>query len=173
MKKLIAAFVMVLLSLFNADASAQNSKSKSSEKNNALYTATYASDLRMGNADYSTMILELWKDWDNNTFEQHDYFADTVKMYFPDGSMVSGKKAAMEGAIAYRKMLKDVKSMVHAYASLYSKEKNETAVCIWGMETNTMADGKVEKKDLHEVWFFNKDGKISTVRQWEAHFKMQ
>ena len=173
MKNLIAVFVMALLVLFNTDASAQNGKSKNAEKNNALYTATYDADFRMGNADYSTMILELWKDWDNNTFEMHDYFADTIKMYFPDGSIVSGKKSAMDGAMAYRKTLKAVKSTVHAYVSLYSKEKNETGVSIWGMEENTMADGKVEKRDLHEVWFFNKDGKISTVRQWEAHFKVQ
>ena len=91
MKNLIAVFVMALLVRFNTDASAQNGKSKNAEKNNALYTATYDADFRMGNVDYSTMILELWKDWDNNTFELHDYFADTISMYFPDGSIVSGK----------------------------------------------------------------------------------
>ena len=37
-------------------------------------------------------------------------------------------------------------------------------------EVNTKADGKEETQDLHEVWWFNKDGKVSMMRQWTAKF---
>ena len=58
--------------------------------------------------------------------------------------------------MAYRKTLKAAKSTVHAYVSLYSKEKNETSVTIWGMEENTMADGKVEKRTYTKFGFSTK-----------------
>ncbi len=61
-----------------------------------------------------------------------------------------------------------VKSTIHAWVPLKSMDMNEDVVCIWGNEENTMPDGKIENKEIHEVWWFNKDGKIHEMRQWAA-----
>ncbi len=133
------------------------------------YKATYSSKFKIGNQRYTNMILDLWKDWDDNMLDRHtDYLADTITAYFPDGGMVKGKAAFQEAGKKYRAGFTTVKSVVHAIVPLHSDDRNTDAVCIWGEEEDTSTDGKTSKSNLHEVWFFNKDGKISAMRQWMA-----
>ena len=134
------------------------------------YEATYSSNFTPGNAAYASMVLDLWKDWDDNAFSRHDYFADTITMRFPDGTVTRGKKNNMEMAVKYRGSMAKVKSIIHAWMPLHSTDRNEDLVCMWGQEQDTMPDGKVVTKDVHEVWWFNKDGKVSGMRQWVANF---
>jgi hypothetical protein len=136
-----------------------------------IYTAAYSSDFKMGDAKLATKVLELWKDWDENAFNRHDYFADSIVMFFPDGGMVQGKKAALDSAKKYRDMVSKVVSTVHAWMPIYSNDRKENTVLIWGSEENTAPDGKVTYRDIHEVWWFNKDGKATAMRQWTANFK--
>jgi hypothetical protein len=138
------------------------------DKMKDLYTADYSSSFKIGDDANARKILELWKDWDDNKLDRHDYFSDTVAMYFPDGSTVKGKKEAYEGAVKYRASQGTVKSTVHAWVPLRSTDKNQDVVCIWGKEEATAADGKVTVQELQEVWGFNKDGKIVWFRQYSA-----
>ena len=132
------------------------------------YKATYSSNFKMGSQKYANQILELWKDWDNNVFTKADWFADTMTGYFPDGSMVKGKEAFIEAGKKYRGGFTTVKSTVSAWVPLKVEDKNMEAVCIWGQEEDTTPDGKKTTANLHEVWFFNKDGKIAAMRQWTS-----
>lgn len=134
------------------------------------YTASYSSNFKMGKADQAAKILEVWKDWDDNQLGRHDYFADTLIMMFSDGGTLRGKQANMDAATKYRAGFSKVVSTIHAWVPLNSVDRNDDMVCIWGQEVNTKPDGTSETRDLHEVWWFNKDGKISMVRQWAAKF---
>ena len=132
------------------------------------YTARYSSNFVMGNPAYSKMVVDMWKDWDDNAFERHDYYADSLMMVLPDGTVMRGKAANLEGAKKFRGTLKSSNSTIEAMLPLRSADKNEDWVAIWGTETNTWADGKVEKRDIHEMWRFNKDGKVNLIRQFQA-----
>ncbi len=140
---------------------------------NNPYKATYSSSYAMGNPVYSQMILDLWKDWDDNMLDRHDYMADSLQMFFADGSSMKGKQANLEAAKKYRGSMKAVKSTIHAWVPLKSLDRNEDIVLIWGEEENTMADGKVEKRPVHEAWWFNKDGKLVSMRQYIASASKQ
>ncbi|MEO6734480.1 MAG: hypothetical protein ABIN01_24890 [Ferruginibacter sp.] len=163
-KLLISISALILLAFFN-ECIAQ-----ATPKESMPYKATVSSSFTIGKAAYSKMILDLWKDWDDNNFERHDYIADSLVMMFPDGMVVKGKQQNQEAAKKYRSKFTTVKSVVHAWVPLSSTDTKEDAVCIWGTEEDTLPDGKVEKNDLHEVWWFNKDGKIIRMRQWAAKF---
>jgi hypothetical protein len=132
------------------------------------YTATYSSNFIMGNPAHSKMILDLWKDWDDNAFDRHDYWADTVVMYTPDGTVLKGKSGVVEGGKKFRGGLKSVTSTVDAWMPLKSTDRNEDWVAIWGTETDTWPDGKVDTYNVHEVWRINKDGKIDLMRQFTS-----
>ena len=136
------------------------------------YKVTYSADFKIGKPAQATRILELWKDWDDNQLDRHDYFADTVSMIFSDGTVMKGKKENLEASKKYRGGFTKVVSTIHACIPLTSNDRKEEAVAIWGKEVNTMADGKEETRDIHEVWWFNKDGKVSSMRQWTAKFGM-
>ena len=62
------------------------------------YKVTYSADFKIGKPAQATRILELWKDWDDNQLDRHDYFADTVSMIFSDGTVMKGKKENLEAS---------------------------------------------------------------------------
>ncbi len=162
MKRLTIAIATLIWVCFFTNSSAQ--------KKAAPYKADYSSNFKIGNTAYADKVLDIWKDWDDNQFKRHDYFADTVSMWMPDGSVTHGKANNLEMVMKYRGSMTSSKSTIHAWVPLYSIDKKDNLVCVWGTEVDTYADGKVEKKELHEVWWFNKDGKVSTMRQWTSKF---
>ena len=132
------------------------------------YTAVYSSDFSIGNPKYAAIVLDLWKDFENNNLMGHDYMSDTVKVTMADGTTMSGKKQVFDGVSAYRNSLGTVKDVIYSWVPLHSIDKNADLVGIWGSETITSSDGKSNTSELHEVWFFNKDGKVSQMIQWTA-----
>ena len=166
MKRLIMPLLLLLfLALFNegfAQAKAKPAKAKATSMNDTHFI--------IGKAAYAKIVRELWQDFDDNNFDRHDYMADSVVMMFPDGMVSKGKPQIMEEVKKFRGSLGTVKSIIFACIPLTNTDEHEDAVAIWGHEDDTAADGKVEGKDLHEVWWFNKDGKVTRMRQWAAKF---
>ena len=74
----------------------------------------------------------------------------------------------MEAAKKFRASFSKAKSTIHAWVPLYSTDVKLDMVGIWGVEEDTYPDGKVQSREIHEVWWFNKDGKIAGVRQWQS-----
>ena len=132
------------------------------------YTANYSSNFKIGNPAQAKMILDLWKDWDDNAFDRHDYMADTVVMFFPDGSMVKGKDSSKAGAMKYRGAMSSATSTLDAWIPLQSVDRNQNWVAVWGSETDTWPDGKTETREIHEIWRFNKDGKVDFMKQFAS-----
>jgi hypothetical protein len=131
------------------------------------YTANFSSSFAMADPSYSEKVLMLWKDFENNTLDKHlDMFSDTVSMTLSDGTTVKGKAQNLAGAKEFRNSLKNYKVSVDAWMSVKSLDKNANFVCIWGNEDFTDKDGKHITRRLHEVWGFNKDGKISILLQY-------
>jgi hypothetical protein len=187
MKRISISLIMILLILAGNNTLAQekvkvkDDKTKIKDDNTKIkikaedgmntvlpYTATYSSNFVMGNPAHSRMILDMWKDWDDNAFDRNDFFADTVAIYLPDGTVTKGKAANLEGAKKYRGSMTSAKSTIQAWVPLKSTDKNENWVAIWGTEVDTWPDGKVETSEIHEIWRINKDGKIDLMRQFIA-----
>ena len=141
---------------------------QSAAQSAAPYVADFSSSFKIGDAKYSDIILNLWKDWDDNQLTRHDYFSDTVTMWMSDGSVTRGKAANLEAAKKFRGSFNKAKSTIHAWVPLYSTDVKLDMVGIWGVEEDTYPDGKVQSREIHEVWWFNKDGKIAGVRQWQS-----
>ena len=131
------------------------------------YTASYSSNFKISDASYSDKVLMLWKDFENNTLDQHiDMLSDTVSMTLSNGDRVKGRAENLAGAKEFRSSLKDYKVTIDAWTSLKSTDRNGNVVCIWGTESFTDKDGKKVTQRLHEVWGFNKDGKIDMMLQY-------
>ncbi|MFB9844745.1 nuclear transport factor 2 family protein [Mucilaginibacter ginsenosidivorans] len=133
----------------------------------APYKAAYSSNFKIADASYSNKVLTLWKDYENNTLDNHlEWFADTVSMTLADGRTVKGKAENLAGVKAFRGSLKDMKVTIDAFVSLKSVDHNENVVCVWGEEQYTDANGKAVKVSIQEVWGFNRDGKIAMMLQY-------
>jgi hypothetical protein len=169
MKRLSLLSVLVTFA-FVIGANAQNNDVKQSKNSQDAPYKIAHNNLSIGNMAYSRMVLAAWKDFDNNTLENSAaIFADDIVATFPDGTMVKGKEAFMKMGKEYRSSLASVSSTVDACTTLKSPDNPDIeVVSIWGVETDTSKDGKVTKTHLNEVWFFNKQGKVTEMHQMSA-----
>jgi hypothetical protein len=181
MKQLsLAACILCVLVACNSATTSSNkndttaSTSDSTAMNTNVeyaYPVGYSSDWSIGDPKYAQMVLELWKDYDNNTFDNHkDYFADSVTMDLAGGtSLVNvSRDSALNNVKRYRSSLKNAVSSVEVLTALKPKGKDETWACVWGKEVDTYNNGKMDSIYLNENWEFNKDGKIIYMAQFQA-----
>jgi hypothetical protein len=131
------------------------------------YTASYSSKFTFADQSYSDKILSLWKDYENNTLDNHlDLFTDTVSMELANGAIVKGKAENLKGVKESRNSIKDYKVTMAAWMSVKSLDRGENIVLVWGDESFTDKDGKKVQQRVHEVWVFNSAGKISFMMQY-------
>ena len=175
MKKLIiiAAFAAVACNPETKPKEEIASSTTTDSTNEAIsypYTATYSSKFEIGNPEYAKVVLNLWKDFDDNNLDNSlQSFADSVSMDFSDGSRVNGKRdSVVADAKKFRGSYKEVKTEVIAFMPLRTIDKNEDWVSVWGKEHRTDLKGKKDSVLLHEIWAFDKDGKITRMYQFAA-----
>jgi hypothetical protein len=169
-------FALILLAGCNtATTSDQNNDSAtagstSNEPVTYAYPVNYSSDLEIGDPKLAQTVLAIWKDFDNNTLDDHkDAFADSVTVDLSGGDQVKGPRDSVIANIkAYRSSLKSVVNSIDVVTTLKPKGKDETWVCVWAKEVSTDSKNKVDSTFLQENWMFNKDGKISYVGQYAA-----
>jgi len=134
----------------------------------APYTAMYSSQFTMGNPEHARMVLNFWKDFDDNTLDRSaGILSDTVMLQVHDGRIIRGKDSLMRFLKQIRGQYTAVKSTVDAYMPLRSTDRNQDLVLIWGVEDDTTASGTTTVS-IHEIWRINRDGKIDYVSQYIA-----
>ena len=146
------------------------SDSTSSKKDDVAYpyTATYSSHFEIGDPQHAKTILDLYKDWDNNTMDDaKNLFADIDTLIFADGSMLSGSRDSVFGVMKkMRNTMGTIKDEVQAWIPLKTTDRNENWVAIWTKEITTAPNGKKDSSYLQETWRINKDGKADFVLQY-------
>lgn len=177
MRKIFLFTTIAFLAACNSNADKSTTETpkasdSTSEKKSDLtypYTADYSSDFEMGDAKNAQTLLELYKNWDNNTLDNSkSAFADNDTMYFADGGMFAGSRDSLFIiANKMRGQMGNVVDSIHAWVPLRTRDKNEQWVAIWTREISTNAKGVKKSKELHEVWRFNNNGKINLVYQYE------
>ncbi|SRR6266496_3474922 len=139
------------------------------------YTPEYSSSFKMGNPEYSAMIVQgSWKDWEMNTMDNmKSWVADTIVAFHSDNSMVNGIDSLQARWKRGRAGYTSVIDTVHSVVPLYSTDKNENWVLVWAKEINTDVKGKIDTVELMETWRINKDGKADRLYQYDRHARKQ
>jgi ketosteroid isomerase-like protein len=165
---LLAALVLTCVS-FSALSQKKDAKQVSSNTSDRPYKVQ-STNISIGNSAYADKVLWAWKNYDINKMDKMaDLFADDVVATFSDGSMIKGKDNFAKAIADARNSFGSVTSEVAACVALKSPDNPESeAVSIWGTETDTAKDGTVTKTHLNEVWFFNKQGKVTEFHQMAA-----
>ena len=135
---------------------------------NSPYDIQYSSKFIMGNPKYAEGVLTLWKDFDNGNLSAHkDFFADSITAILSSGAhMHSSRDSVLATIQKYRNSLAAAVDRVDAVMAVRSTDKNEDWVLIWGMETDSYKNGKIDSVNLQETWRINKDGKADLLMQY-------
>src|SRR5688572_8500453 len=176
MKKIIFFAIVILTVACNTDDKAKVESMSPGVKDttrvdlNFPYVPEYSSKFEIGDQNNALTILNLYKDWDNNTLDNSkNSFADTLSLFLADGSMLMGKlDSVIETVKKFRAAMGNVRNVLQAWVPLKSTDKNENWVSVWAKEIKTSAGGKSDSSYLHELWRFNNDSKVDLVYQFEA-----
>jgi hypothetical protein len=135
-----------------------------------LYPIIYSANFKIGTLKHAAIVLELWKDFDDNTLDNGTHvFADEVRMDFADGTSFSGNRNDfMDVMKQQRKTFKAFISYIDAVVSLAPQGKNETWACVWGKQVSETIDYKHNEVLINENWMFDAAGKVSYIRQFSA-----
>jgi hypothetical protein len=133
------------------------------------YTPSYSSSFKMGNSEYSAMILQgSWKDWENNTMDNmKSWIADTILALHSDNTMVKGADSLIARWKRGRAKYSSVIDTIEAVMPVYSTDKDENWVLVWAREINTKTDGTKDTAAVMETWRINKDGKADFLLQYD------
>ena len=146
---------------------------KGSESTIALpFVATNSSSFEMGDEKNAKIVLDAWKAWQDNQFENaRSLFADSVLIHFAEGHSFNGPADSfIEMGKNERSKYSTMKDTLIAWMSTRSKDKNENWVLVWGIEYSTDNKGKSDTTDLHEAWRI-KDGKVDYMRQYAEPYR--
>ena len=173
MKKLLSIIAVCLLAAAcNYSGTSEKKDSiitKPSGENLSMpYEAAYSTNFEIGNPKYAQIVLNIYKDYDNNAFNHSDAYADTVSMKGADGGTIRGKDVLINALKKYRNSIKSIRDTVDTYVVLKPKDKDETWVSVWSHETNTYKNGKIETIKFNENWEFNKAGKVAFISVYTA-----
>lgn len=124
--------------------------------------------LSFGNDQYTKYVLNAWKAYDDNKLDDISFIiSDTIRAGMADGQMVRGKEAFVSGLKTYRGGFASAASRVTAITTLKSvNNPQHEYTLIWGEELDTKKDGTTQKFSLHEVWVFDKGGKVTEFYQY-------
>ncbi|MFT3702071.1 MAG: hypothetical protein QM802_06865 [Agriterribacter sp.] len=134
------------------------------------YTMGYSSQFEFIDPEKGKMVLNMWKDFDNNSLDNSkDKFADTVSLQFPGMKLRSTRDSIIAVTKSYRGLYNAVASNVDVVMSVRSTDKKGDWVLVWGREIKTDKKNITDTTELHEVWGLNKEGKIEAIEQYIRH----
>jgi hypothetical protein len=171
-KQLFITLIVLIIAACNNNTKKSASKENTPQNSSVTlpFPISYSSDFEIGDKKFAQSILEISKDYDNNTI-QHSAgkFADSVEFHMPDGTVLNGKRdSVLAAVIGARSSLASATDYFYAIVVLKPKSKDETWVSFWEKEVDVMKDGKKDSTLLNDNWKFNKDGKISAIYQFAA-----
>ena len=134
------------------------------------YAMGYSSKFEFADPEKGKMVLDMWKDFDNNTLDNSkDKFADTVSLQFPGMKIRSTRDSAFSVTKSYRSLYNTVTSSVDVVMSVRSTDKKGDWVLVWGREMRTNKKNVTDTTEVHEVWGLNKEGKVEAIEQFVRH----
>ena len=151
----------------SADTSSVTKMDAGNKEVSYPYAINYSSKFEIADPEKSKLVLDLWKAFDNNSFDNtKDNFADTVTMLFSDMEMHASRDSMIASTKAYRGLFKSVQSKIDAVMSVKSTDRNEDWVLVWGTEVHTNKKNVTDSVYLHEAWRLNKNGKVDYMEQF-------
>jgi hypothetical protein len=131
------------------------------------YNILYSSQFVIDDPKNAESLLTLWKDYDNGNLSAHkDLFADSVRVELSGFTLYASRDSVIAVVQAGRSSLKNAVDQVNAVMAVKSTDKNEHWALIWGTETDTYKNGKVDSVRLQETWRFNQAGKADYMMQF-------
>lgn len=145
---------------------------RSEKKETAIYYpySPIYSEFEPGNPVYAKTVLEIWRQFETgNLMSTANKFADSITLTFKD-NIYTGKRDSILAIFKNRRdAYTDVQCYVDSWQPVHAKQTNDDLVLLWGRQDGIIHNKKRDYLVLHEVWSFDRKGKIRSMIQYITH----
>lgn len=165
--------IIMITAFFWVSCSHQTGPASTEKKDSAIYypyTPIY-SEFEPGNPLYSKKVLEIWRQFETGSlFSVAGYFADSLTLVFKDHIYNGARDSVLAIFKKRRDVYSDVQCYIDSWMPVHAKQTNDDLVLLWGRQDCTKEKNK--SRDylvVHEVWRFDKKGKVRAMLQYLTH----
>lgn len=133
------------------------------------YSPIY-SEFETGDPKNSKTVLEIWRQFETgNLMSTGNKFADSISLVFKD-KIYFGKRDSILAIYKERRdAYENVQCYVDSWLPVHAKQTGDDLVLLWGRQDCISQNKKRDYLVLHEVWSFNRQGKIRSLVQYITH----
>jgi hypothetical protein len=162
---------LLILACNNQPAATKNT-SATNKKQYYPYSPLYQTDFTKGDEAKANTVLNIWKGYESGNFSSYlAHFAEDVTMVFENDRFTDKKDIAVEKLRVRRKHITTTQIHVEYWQPVFMPRLQEHWVFIWGRFEGTIRRNDLESWNIHQVWKFNKDGKIYFMQEYKSRFE--
>ncbi|MEI6947215.1 hypothetical protein V9K67_08465 [Paraflavisolibacter sp. H34] len=132
------------------------------------YKPTYASRFEIGDQGHAQKVLEVYKDYENNSLDGR-LFATSLEVQYPEGFSVKGRDEVLARMREERSGLASIKNTIGTVLAFQSPGRPESWVSVWARSEAVGRDGVKTRSSVNEIWRINKDGLIDFMRRYDSN----
>ena len=134
------------------------------------YSPVYSNSYRPATGKLAQAVLNFWKEYETgDVLHTAGSFADSIVFILPDTILKGSNASVLEAFKRKRSTYTDMQCYVDSWMPLQETSRSDELVFLWGRQDGTSKGGKRIYRVLHEIWRFDRKGKIIQLEQYETH----
>jgi hypothetical protein len=131
------------------------------------YAPRYENGFEAGRSEYIKVVLDIWKEYETGDVRKKSKsFADSVTFIFRDEEYKGKKDSVLSKYKKRRDNYSYVQNHIDSWMPAYAKDHDDYWVFLWGRQDCTDKEGGFKALQVHEIWRFNKEGKINFMQEY-------
>ena len=134
------------------------------------YTAIKSNSFEKGNEHYAKNVLDIWRQYETGkliTIEK--FFSERVRLILPDKIFEGSRDSIITLYQKRRDGFSDMQCFVYSWMPVLTVDTKQDIVFVWGLYVGTRKNGDRDYAQVHEIWRFDKKGKITEMEQFLTH----
>jgi hypothetical protein len=166
--KLITALFIIITGCRQAPANPSSAKADSTLY--YPYSPVYSNDYHPAPGKLAQQVLQFWKEWESgDVLHTTSSFADTLTFILPDVILRGSRDSVLHAFKRRRTAYTDMQCYVDSWMPLRETTRNDDLVFVWGRQDGTTGSGRRDYRVIHEIWRFDRAGKIRQLEQYITH----
>ena len=166
-------FILLISTLAFSSCKGKKPGQHQGESDSVVYfpfQPVHSNETEKGKDALARIVLDVWRNYETgNVVAQKKNFADSVRIIFPDKILDGTRDMVIQQLQSKRTGYSNMQCFVYSWKAVHVADTNEDLVWVWGLYDGTTTKGERDYAIVHEIWRFDRNGKIRELEQFRTH----
>jgi hypothetical protein len=130
----------------------------------------HSNEFEKGQPQHAMRVLQVWRQYETgNVKKESASFSDSIRFILPDVVWNGKKDSVLSLYQKRREGYSNMQSFVYSWMPVHVSDEGDDMVWVWGLYDGTRKNGQRDYAIVHEVWRFDRNGKIKELEQFRTH----